>query len=36
VVGGRFIVRAGQLVTLDEIDLVRRHNKAARHLLAGG
>jgi cytosine/adenosine deaminase-related metal-dependent hydrolase len=36
VVGGRFIVRAGQLVTLDEIDLVRRHNLAARHLLAGG
>ncbi len=36
VVGGRFIVRAGQLVTLDEIDLVRRHNLAARQLLAGG
>jgi cytosine/adenosine deaminase-related metal-dependent hydrolase len=36
VVGGRFVVRAGQLVTLDETDLVRRHNKAARRLLADG
>jgi cytosine/adenosine deaminase-related metal-dependent hydrolase len=34
VVGGKFVVRAGQLVTLDEIDLVTRHNLAARHLLA--
>jgi 8-oxoguanine deaminase len=33
VVGGQFVVRAGQLVTLDEIDLVKRHNLAARRLL---
>jgi 8-oxoguanine deaminase len=34
VVGGRFVVRAGQLVTVDEMKLVERHNQAARHLLS--
>jgi 8-oxoguanine deaminase len=36
VVGGRFVVRDGQLVTLDERKLVERHNRAAKRLLAGG
>jgi len=33
VVGGRFVVREGQLVTLNEQRLVERHNRAARRLL---
>ena len=33
VIGGKFVVRAGHLVTLDEHKLVERHNKAARKLL---
>jgi len=33
VVGGKFVVRAGQLVTLDERKLVEKHNKAAKRLL---
>ncbi len=33
VIGGRFVVRAGQLTTLDERKLVERHNRAARRLL---
>lgn len=34
VVGGNFIVKNGQLVTVDEGKLIERHNKAARRLLA--
>ncbi len=33
VIGGRFVVREGQLTTLDERKLVERHNRAARRLL---
>ncbi|MGQ9832384.1 MAG: 8-oxoguanine deaminase [Candidatus Villigracilaceae bacterium] len=33
VIGGRFVVRESQLVTLDEKKLVERHNQAARRLL---
>ncbi len=35
VVGGRFVVRDGQLVTANEQKLVERHNKAAKRLLDG-
>jgi cytosine/adenosine deaminase-related metal-dependent hydrolase len=35
VIGGRFVVREGNLVTLDEKKLVERHNKAAKRLLSG-
>jgi cytosine/adenosine deaminase-related metal-dependent hydrolase len=35
VVGGRFVVRAGSVVTLDERELVETHNKAAKRLLSG-
>jgi 8-oxoguanine deaminase len=34
VVGGRFVVRDGRLVTMDERQLVERHNHAARRLLS--
>jgi len=33
VVGGRYVVRDGQLVTVDEGRLVEKHNQAARRLL---
>jgi len=33
VVGGKFIVMEGQLVTVDERKLVEKHNKAAKRLL---
>lgn len=33
VVGGKFIVKEGQLVTVDEAELVARHNKAAKRLI---
>jgi cytosine/adenosine deaminase-related metal-dependent hydrolase len=33
VVGGKFVVREGRLVTLDERKLVEKHNKAAKRLL---
>jgi 8-oxoguanine deaminase len=36
VIGGKFVVREGQLVTLDEQKLVERHNRAARRLLENG
>jgi cytosine/adenosine deaminase-related metal-dependent hydrolase len=36
VVGGRFVVRDGQLVTVEERKLVERHNRAARRLLENG
>jgi cytosine/adenosine deaminase-related metal-dependent hydrolase len=35
VVGGRFIVKEGQLVTVDERRLIEKHNKASKRLLAG-
>ncbi len=35
VVGGRFVVRGGRLVTVDEQSLVERHNRAAARLLNG-
>ena len=35
VVGGKFIVKNGRLVTLDDTELAVRHNKAARRLVAG-
>jgi cytosine/adenosine deaminase-related metal-dependent hydrolase len=34
VVGGKFVVKEGQLVTVDERELAERHNKAARRLTA--
>ncbi len=35
VVGGRFVVREGNVITLDEQGLVEKHNRAAKRLLAG-
>jgi 8-oxoguanine deaminase len=35
VVGGKFVVKEGQLVTVDERKLIERHNRAARRLLQG-
>jgi len=35
VVGGRFVVKAGELVTVDVPRLVERHNQAAKRLLRG-
>jgi 8-oxoguanine deaminase len=35
VVGGRFVVKEGQLVTVDEGKLIEKHNKASKRLLAG-
>ncbi len=35
VVGGKFVVRAGQLVTINETELAARHNKAAKRLVSG-
>ncbi|MCB9134238.1 MAG: 8-oxoguanine deaminase [Anaerolineales bacterium] len=34
-VGGKFVVKAGQLMTVDLPHLVERHNRAARRLLTG-
>jgi cytosine/adenosine deaminase-related metal-dependent hydrolase len=34
VVGGKFVVKEGQLVTVDEGKLIERHNKAAKRLLS--
>ena len=34
VVGGRFVVREGQLCTVDQGKLIEKHNKAAKRLLA--
>jgi cytosine/adenosine deaminase-related metal-dependent hydrolase len=36
VVGGKFVVREGQLVTLDLPRLVEEHNQVAQELLSGG
>jgi cytosine/adenosine deaminase-related metal-dependent hydrolase len=35
VIGGRFVVREGRVVTVDERRLVEKHNRAARRLLGG-
>jgi len=35
VVGGKFVVKEGQLVTVDESPLIEKHNKAAKRLLLG-
>jgi cytosine/adenosine deaminase-related metal-dependent hydrolase len=35
VVGGKFIVKQGQLVTIDEKKLVEKHNQAAKRLVQG-
>jgi len=35
VIGGRFVVREGQLATADEMKLVEKHNRAAKRLLEG-
>ncbi|MBK8419105.1 8-oxoguanine deaminase [Candidatus Villigracilis saccharophilus] len=35
VVNGKFVVKEGQLVTVDERNLVEKHNKAAKRLLYG-
>jgi 8-oxoguanine deaminase len=35
VVGGKFVVKNGQLVTMDVRRLVERHNRAAKRLLNG-
>ncbi|HNE04313.1 MAG TPA: amidohydrolase family protein, partial [Anaerolineales bacterium] len=35
VVGGKFVVKEGQLVTVDQNKLIEKHNKAAKRLLAG-
>ncbi len=35
VVGGKFVVREGQLVTVDERELSARHNAAAKRLIKG-
>jgi cytosine/adenosine deaminase-related metal-dependent hydrolase len=34
VVGGKFVVKDGQLVTIDQPHLVEAHNRAAKRLLA--
>lgn len=35
VVGGKFVVKEGQLVTIDQGKLIEKHNKAAKRLLEG-
>jgi len=35
VVNGRFVVKEGQLCTVDEHKLIEKHNKAAQRLLSG-
>lgn len=35
VVGGKFVVKEGQLVTVDERELAARHNRAAKRLVSG-
>ncbi len=35
VVGGRFVVKRGRMVNIDESDLVRQHNEAAKRLFRG-
>ncbi|GAB4470591.1 MAG: 8-oxoguanine deaminase [Anaerolineales bacterium] len=35
VVGGRFVVKQGKMVNIDETDLIRKHNERAKRLLDG-
>ncbi len=35
VVGGKFVVKEGQLVTVDETSLIEKHNRAAKRLVCG-
>jgi len=35
VVGGRFVVKEGRVVTINEQELIKKHNKAAQRLLSG-
>jgi cytosine/adenosine deaminase-related metal-dependent hydrolase len=35
VVGGRFIVKEGRVVTVDEGKLIEKHNRSAKRLLEG-
>ncbi len=35
VVGGKFVVKEGELVTVDECRLIEKHNKAAQKLVSG-
>ena len=35
VAGGKFVVKEGQLVTVDKSKLIEKHNKAAKRLLQG-
>jgi 8-oxoguanine deaminase len=35
VVNGKFVVKEGQLVTVDQGRLTEKHNKASKRLLAG-
>jgi 8-oxoguanine deaminase len=35
VVNGKFVVKEGQLVTVDQGKLIEKHNKAAKRLLNG-
>ena len=35
VVGGKFVVKEGQLITVDEQKLIEKHNKAAKRLFEG-
>ena len=35
IVGGRFIVKEGQLFTVDEHKLAEKHNRAAKRLVSG-
>lgn len=35
VVGGKFVVKEGQLATVDERELAARHNRAAKRLVSG-
>jgi cytosine/adenosine deaminase-related metal-dependent hydrolase len=35
VVNGRFIVKEGQLIPVDEANVIEKHNQAAKRLLAG-
>jgi 8-oxoguanine deaminase len=35
VVGGKFVVKEGHLVTVDECRLIEKHNTAAKRLVSG-
>jgi 8-oxoguanine deaminase len=35
VVGGKFVIKDGQLITVEEQKIVEKHNKAAKRLVLG-